>query len=209
MSTKSASNGPVAVVAFPAQNKALITFAKAVYEALTGNPTFPNPDPSLATFETNINALDEAETKAATRAKGAAAARNAQRKQVINDLHHLCDYVQSVVETIPNAAAATAAIESAFMTVKKVAQRSTPELSAKNTDVPGQVTLAAKAVAPVATYYWEHSPDQVSWSAAPETMKASTEITGLPWAKVHYFRFRALTRTGKGDYSQVVSLLVQ
>ena len=43
----------------------------------------------------------------------------------------------------------------------------------------------------------------------PETLQARTTIDGLPWAKVAYFRFRSLTRTGKGDYSQVVSLLVQ
>jgi hypothetical protein len=71
------------------------------------------------------------------------------------------------------------------------------------------VALAAKTVAPVATYYWEHSPDQETWISVPETIKASTTVDGLSWAKVSYFRFRALTRAGKGDYSQVVSLLVQ
>jgi hypothetical protein len=49
----------------------------------------------------------------------------------------------------------------------------------------------------------------MSWTPVPETLKASTTIDSLPWAKVSYFRFRALTRTGKGDYSPVVSLLVQ
>jgi hypothetical protein len=49
----------------------------------------------------------------------------------------------------------------------------------------------------------------VSWTRAPETLQASTTIEGLPWAKVSYFRFRALTRNGKKDYSQIVSLLVQ
>jgi hypothetical protein len=49
----------------------------------------------------------------------------------------------------------------------------------------------------------------VTWTPIPETLQANTKIDGLPWAKVAYFRFRTLTRAGKGDYSQVVSLLVQ
>lgn len=209
MKTNSASKSPVAVLNLPPQNKAILTFAKAVLSAMTGNTNFPNPNPALADFEAHINAFDEAETKATTRAKGAAAARDAKKKHVTNDLFHLCDYVRSVAETLPNPATAAAAIESAFMSVKKVTTRVTPEFSAKNTGIPGEVALAAKTVAPMAVYYWEHSPDQQSWTSLPETMQARTSISGLPWAKVHHVRFRALTRADKGDYSQVVSLLVQ
>ena len=39
-------------------------------------------------------------------------------------------------------------------------------------------------------------------------MKASTGIAGLTSVQTYYFRFRALTRTGPQDYSQVVSLVV-
>jgi hypothetical protein len=209
MNTNSVVSGPVAVLNLSRSPKKLLTCAKAICSALEGNASFPNPDPSLAVLKADINALDDAETRAQTRAKGAAMARDAALKQVVSDLVHLRDYVQSVAETIPNPVAAAAVITSAFMSVKKPYQRSTPELSAKNTGVPGQVALAARTVAPKALYYWEHSLDQVSWTQVPETLKASTTVEGLPWAKVAYFRFRALTRTGKGDYSQVVSLLVQ
>jgi hypothetical protein len=209
MNTNSAVNGPVAILNLPRSPKKVLAFAKGVHSAMEGNTSFPDPDPSLAAFKADINALDDAEIKAETRAKGAVTARDAALKQVVNDLYHIRDYVQSVAETIANPVAAAAVITSAFMSVKKVPQRDTKELSAKNTGIPGQVALAAKTVAPMATYYWEHSLDQVSWTTVPETMKASTTIEGLPWAKVAYFRFRALTRSGKGDYSQVVSLLVQ
>jgi hypothetical protein len=94
------------------------------------------------------------------------------------------------------------------MSVKKVPTRSVPDVSAKNAGVSGKVVLAAKAVAPVATYYWEYSDDQSTWTAIPETMQTRTELSGLMSARVYYFRFRALTRAGRGDYSQVVSLLV-
>ena len=71
------------------------------------------------------------------------------------------------------------------------------------------MALVAKPVAQRATYYWEHSLDQVTWTQVPETLNARTTVEGLPWAKMSYFRFRALTKAGKGEYSQVVSLLVQ
>ena len=42
----------------------------------------------------------------------------------------------------------------------------------------------------------------------PETRKAGTELSGLPSARTYFFRYRAFTRAGQKDYSQVVSLLV-
>ena len=209
MKSISALSGPLAVLLLPKPAKKLLTFGKAVHDAMAGNANFPSPNPPLSVFKANLNALDDAETKAAARTRGAVTARDATKKQVANDLFHLRDYVQGVAEKIPSPEAAAAVITSAFMSIKKVPQRVMPALAAKNTGVPGQVALAAKTVAQVATYYWEHSPDQVTWTSVPETMRASTKVDGLPWAKLSYFRFRALTRAGKGEYSQVVSLLVQ
>jgi hypothetical protein len=116
--------------------------------------------------------------------------------------------VQSVISA--NATPETAAdmVASAFMFLKKVTKPTKAELRALSTDVSGQVELDAKAVAHSATYYWEFSLDQVNWSVVPETMQASTIISGLTPGKVYYFRFRALTRKGKRDYSQPVSLMV-
>ena len=39
-------------------------------------------------------------------------------------------------------------------------------------------------------------------------MKSRTELSGLTPGSVYSFRFRAFTRAGQQDYSQVVSLLV-
>jgi hypothetical protein len=208
MNNHSALSGPLAVLLLPKPTKELLTFGKAVHDAMLGNPNFPRPNPPLGVFKANLEALDDAETKAATRTKGAATARDAIKKQVMNDLSHLCDYVQGVAEKAASPAAAAAVISSAFMSIKKVPQRVTPPLRAKNTGVPGQVALAAKPVARKASYYWEHSLDQVTWTCVPETLNASTTIDGLPWAQLCYFRFRALTGAGKGEYSPVVSLLV-
>lgn len=209
MKKHTALSGPLAVLMLPRSTKELITFGKAVHDAMDGNPNFPSPNPPLSVFRANLTSLDDAETKAAARGNGAVEARDALKRLVVNDMYHLCDYVQGVAEKVPLPEAAAAVITSAFMSIRKVPQRVTPPLTAKNTGVPGRVALAAKPVAKEATYYWEYSLDQVTWTPVPETIKASTAIDGLPFANVSYFRFRALTRAGKGDYSQVVSLLVQ
>ena len=65
-----------------------------------------------------------------------------------------------------------------------------------------------ESVAPKAVYHWEHSMDQEVWTPLPETMLTRTEVSGLESAKTYSFRFRAFTRAGWQDYSQVVSLLV-
>ncbi len=208
MSTNTEPRGPVAALMLPRMNSQLLTFARAVHSALLNNPAFPSPNPPLDVFAADIAAFEDAETKAATRAKGAASLRDAKKKKVKEDLFHLRDYVQSVVETNTSPAAAAALIESAFMTVRKLPRRTFPDLSARNADVSGKVLLTARAVAPVAVYYWEHSLDQSTWTRLPETMVARTEIEGLTPAQVHSFRFRALTRAGWQDYSPVVSLLV-
>ena len=208
MSTNTEPRGPVAVLMLPELNKALITFTRAVYNAMLNNPAFPSPNPPLDVFAADIAAFEDAETKAASRAKGSASLRDAKKKKVREDLVHLRDYVQSVVETNTSPAAAAALIESAFMTVRKVPKRTFPDLSAKNADVSGKVLLSAKSVAPVAVYYWEHSLDQSTWTRLPETMLTRTEVVGLTSAQVYSFRFRTYTRAGWQDYSPVVSLLV-
>jgi len=207
MSTNNESKAPVAVLLLPELNKPLLTFARSVHNALLSNPAFPNPNPPLHVFAADIEAFEDAETKAASRAKGAASFRDAKKKKVKDTLFHLRDYVQSVVET-SDPATATALIESAFMSVRKARERVYSEVSAKNGDVSGKVMLAAKAVAPKAMYYWEHSLDQETWTSLPQTMLTRTEVSGLKSAQFYSFRFRTFTRAGWQDYSQVVSLLV-
>lgn len=208
MSTNNESVGPVAVLMLPGLNKPLLTFARAVHGALLNNPAFPSPNPPLDVFAADIATFEDAETKAASRTKGAASLRDAKKKKVKEDLWHLRDYVQSVVETDTSPAAASALIESAFMSVRKVPKRTSPDLNARNAGVSGKVLLTAKAVAPTAVYSWEHSLDQSTWTRLPETMRTRTEIADLTSAQVYYFRFRAFTRAGWQDYSPVMSLLV-
>lgn len=196
------------VLNLPTKDGDLTTYAQSVYNHLLNNVTYPNPSPTLAVFADDIAAFATAAAKAAGKDRVLIAARRAARKKVKSDLFQLRNYVQSVIDASATPDTAAAMIESAFMFVKKLAKRSKAAFSARNTDASGRVVLDAKRVASSATYYWELSGDQVNWSTVPETMQASTVISGLTAGKVYYFRFRALTRKGKGDYSQIVSLMV-
>ena len=199
---------PVVVLNLPKVTNDLITYSRAVNVALLGNKFFPNPTPSLDVLVEDIAALEEAETMAATRVMGATALRNARKKKVQDDLDQIRGYVQSVVAASTNPCDAVAMIEGAGMRVRKPMTRNTPAISAKNGDVSGKVILAARSLGPSAVYSWEYSLDQAKWTPIPNTLKVRTEVSGLTSACTHYFRFRALTRGGEQDYSQVVSLLV-
>ena len=52
------------------------------------------------------------------------------------------------------------------------------------------------------------STDQKTWTNAPSTLQAKTDITGLTSTTVFYFRFRGVTKAGEGAYSQIVQILV-
>jgi hypothetical protein len=209
MSTNNEPTPPVPVLKVPRTSLGLIMFARKVHNAFVNNPTFPNPTPALSVVETHIDELEDAESNAVSRTKGAVALRDAKQKRVQEDLAMLRAYVQSVVSEGMTPAEAAAAIESAYMSVRKAYSRSVPEVSVKSADVSGKVLLAAKAVAPKAVYVWEYSVDQSKWTRLPETMTSRTELSGLTPACLYYFRFRALTRAGWRDYSHVVSLVVR
>ena len=180
-----------------------------MHDAVVGNPSLNKTTVDMSLFLADIVAFSDAVAKAANGGKGLVALRNARKVKVLATLRHLADYVQAEAEAQPTFADAVALIESAHFFVRKPATRNKAELEARNVvEMPGSVQLIALAVAVRATYYWQFSLDQLSWSSAPDTMKSSTMITGLQSAQTYFFRFRALTPTGPHDYSQVVSLLV-
>ncbi|MFO0761383.1 MAG: hypothetical protein U0359_33200 [Byssovorax sp.] len=207
--TSSMLNRPIAVLPLPKQNYALITFATAVHDAMAKNPNFPAPVPPLADFKDDIDALADAETKAAMKTKGAAAARDAKKKRVLVGLWHERDYVQSIADDEPDPADAAAVIKSAFMEVRKPPVWNKSDLEARDGEVSGSVLLVAKAIGPRTTYFWQYSLDQQAWTNAGETLRAKTTLTGLPAGHLCWFRFRALMPNGPVDYSQPVSLLVR
>jgi hypothetical protein len=199
----------IAVLKLSHKVKSLITFAQSVATTMAGNTTFPSPNPTLATFQSDVAALVTAETAVVGRTKGTADTRNAKLAVVRADLESLKNYVQNVVDA-SNPANAESIIGSAGMAIRKVTAHDKPALAVKQGSVSGTVTLSAKAAATKAAYNWQYSTDQKTWTSLPQTLKSKTGVSGLTAGTTYYFRSQALTpKGGDGDWGQIVSLLVK
>jgi hypothetical protein len=198
----------IAVLKLPVHVPDLIKMGQSIVHAMTGNAAFPNPTPTLATVSTALAALDAAETATKTRAKGTVEVRNTARAAVIAALRELKAYVQQMSDA--DQAEAATLIASALMSVKKPAVRTRHDFVAKPGATSGSVHLVAKAASRRASYEWQWSPDGgKTWQQAPATLQAKSTLLGLPVATSCLFRYRAVTRVGEGDWSQVISFIVK
>jgi hypothetical protein len=170
--------------------------------------TFTNPSPTPAMLNAEADALLQANVKAKGKSPGAVAARKAKLREAEGMIDEVVVYVEGVVRTqAPDPATAAAMILSAGLSVQKTAKPPKHPLAVKRGYLLGEALLVALAVARNALYYWERSGDQKNWESLPATMQASTSVTGLIPGQVYYFRFRAHTRKGLGDYSDVVRFM--
>ena len=175
---------------------------------MTNNPAFPNPTPTLAALNAAIADLHSAQVAAASRAKGATTVRDEKRTVVVGLLQQTRGYVQGVADAAPENAASI--IESGGFAVRKAPTRGPRTFEAR----PGVVSATAKLVAVSAgrraSYEWQYSTDGgKTWILAPVTLQAKTTITGLASGSTVVFRYRAVTKSGEGDWSQAVTLLVK
>ena len=183
-----------------------ITYAKFVAQSLATEPVFVSPALSLAVFETDIAALEEAEVRVRTRMIGTVPARNEKLLAVQSDLGTLKSYVQRIADE--NAASAAAIVESAGMRVKKSSGHGKPDFEVKPGSVSGSVRLFARAARTRAAYDWEYGTGESSWTRADSTVRADTELSGLAPGTRYFFRVRPVTKAGVGNWSQVLSLVV-
>jgi hypothetical protein len=186
----------------------LISIAKAIVQALSGNVSFPNPTPTLAEVTTAITALETAEALAISRIKGAVAARNDKRRTLVALMQELKAYVQKVADA--NQENGAALIQSAGMNVKKAAVRKPRIFAITQGAVSGAVKVVVPAAGRRAAYDWEWSTDGgKTWQLAPSTMQAKTSLVGLAAGTTVTVRYRAVTKAGEADWSQPTSFLVK
>ena len=205
MSGSQALIGPVVVLNYTVQTLPVV--AQKVHDGMLNNSLFSNPSIPMLTFANDIAAYQASISEPGK--LGTSTKKSAKRK-LATDLKHLRDDVQGVVEQQTSLADAQKVAESAAMSLKKTPNRGAKaELAAKDTGVSGEVLLDAKAVARDASYYFQFSLDGKTFTSVPEAMKHFTILTGLTPGQLYYFRFRALTRKGMQDWSQVITLIVR
>ena len=205
--TTNKAHRSLAVLDLPKRINVLITYANGVVEGMTGNASFPTPSPALATVTAAITDLQNAETAALARTKGAAATRDAKRAVLITLLQSLRMYVQSIADQ--NGENAPSIIKSAGLAVKKTATRPPRVFAA----LPGAISGTVKIVAPSAghrsSYDWQSSPDGKTWTDLGSTLQAKTTLTGQTPGTVLQFRYRPVLKTGASDWSTPVTIAVK
>jgi hypothetical protein len=195
-----------AVLNIPTRKSNVAAFATSVINAMTGNALIPNPSPPLATVSADLAAYEAAEAQVLTRVKGAAVTRNAKYAVLHADLEHLMASVQQAADANPTSAQSI--IEGSGFSIRKSVSHPKSAIKVETGTVPGSVKLLAKAVDKRASYEWQYSTDQKTWTNAPSSLQAKTTITGLTSGTTYYFRFRGVTKAGEGAFSQVVQILV-
>jgi hypothetical protein len=194
-------------LSLPTKVPALITYAQGIVKGMTGNPSFPNPVPTLAQIQTAISDLQTAETAALTRAKGAIATRNEKHAVLVSLLQQLKAYIQAQADA--NVENGASIIQSAGVAVRKPITHHTRVFAAKAAAVSGAAKLVAETAARRASYEWEYSIDGgKTWVEAPPTLQAKTTITGLPSTTSVQFRYRSVTKTGASNWSLPVVLVM-
>ena len=203
------ANAPIAVVLGldRAVIARLIERVSAIATAMAENKaTFPSPTPSIPTVQADVAALVTAQNALKSKT-GSRADRDTKAKVVVADAGQLHAYVQLLVNASPENAESIAT--QAAMTLRRKGSRSKPSLAVKQT-VSGTVTVVAKATRGAAVNEWQYSTDGgKTWNDVPPTTKAKTLITGLTPGVTVSYRQRAVTKTGRTDWSPTVIAVVQ
>jgi hypothetical protein len=198
----------IVTLKLPRQVPVLISLAKAIVQAFTGNASVPTPDPTLAIVSAAIADLETAQTGAQSRAKGTIATRNQKRLVLEALILRLKVYVQKQADA--DREHAPAIIQSVGMGVKRVTSRKKRAFGAKQGAVSGSVALETARVGYRACYEWEVSTDAgKTWQLASSTTQTKTTVTGLQPGATYSFRSRPVTKTGPGDWTQPVSWIVR
>jgi hypothetical protein len=188
----------------------LLSIARSIVMRMTDNAWFPAPDPPLAEVQSAIDDLTQAATTAATRVLGSVPARDAKREVLVVRLGYLRDYVQAIANA--NLDHAVAIIESAGMSVKKVGRPPPPTHRLARGRVSGQVDIVVPSAADRAAYEHQYSLDGgKTWLPLPQPFTNETKVTvaGLPPGATVMFRYRASVKGVVGDWSDVLSIVVE
>ena len=197
----------LAALKLPRKISDLINIARVIVITMTGNPNFPNPQPTVAAMTTGLNELVMAEAGAKVRSMGAVALRNAKKRALVTLLEEWRTYVQSTADASPENAANI--IQSGGATMRKNPVRKNLGFHAKLTTTPGSVKVVAPAAAHRAFYDWQSSIDGgKTWVDLPQTLQSKMTVAGLPTMTTVQFRYRATVKAGEGAWSQPISILV-
>jgi Fibronectin type III domain len=184
----------------------LVDKARQMATALTGNPHFATPQPSVAQINTAADAL-------ATAHADAQAARQAAltKTSILHDktdalmqvLRQTASYIESVAgDDETKILSAGVNVKSATTVTPTI---TTPTgLSATMGDHEGEIDLSWDKVKSAKSYVLERSadpPTSTSWAHEAVALKSSATVNGLTSGTRYWFRVAAVTSGGQSGWS--------
>ena len=180
--------------------------ARQIVTALTGNPNFPSPQPTIAQTTTAIDDLEDAyATAQAARqaAKTSTTFLNDKEETLDRTLTRLASHVESVSGDDEQK------IQSAGMDIRSAPTGASdlpaPDgLNATQGDHDGEIDLSWNRVERTRSYLIERSadpPSNTSWTQAGVSTKSSTTIDGLTSGTKYWFRVAAIGPLGQSGWS--------
>lgn len=194
---------------------AVIVRAKSVYNGLEGHPAlFPSPNPPLAVLLAQIEALDDAQIFAGTRARGAASVRDVKRDNVWTTLELLLKYVQSLCDA--SSEQAEFLIVTAGMKVAEAPTHGKAVLEVRQKH-SGAVVLSAFVAFLMAgkgakrvSFNWRYTTNGgETWIQPLSTPVGNITIEGLTPMTTVGFCVSVSTADGPGEWSQIVTVLIR
>ncbi|MEP7167858.1 MAG: hypothetical protein ABI855_00660 [Bacteroidota bacterium] len=171
--------------------------------------TFVTPVPALAGVTSDIDKLEDADTIAKTRVKGAAAARDLVYDTVYDEMTGLQLYVQVLADNAPDEATAISIIEASGFNLRNHGVHVKPPLSVKQQEDTDILILRAKAAGKRASYQWRQGSDGITWVDLPGTLQAKTTVTGVIAGEKLFFQERAILKNVITNWSTTVSIIVR
>jgi hypothetical protein len=194
-------------------DNALLVLVKACLLALTGNIFFPTlTDPSLAEFQTSVNAYDAALAAAADRSKNNVAAKDARKAELVNVLIRMA--LQLMKEADGNLEALVSTALPLYKTREPRPPIGIPDIhSIENGLNSGELDVKVFSLSGARTFIYQYTEDPLSassvWTSLNSTRTKQT-ITGLQVGKRYWIRIIAYGTNNQMTISDpVLSKIVQ
>jgi hypothetical protein len=188
----------------------LITNVDAIISALTSNPDYPNPSPTLTVVSDALKAFEVAVSEASLGGVLLTLTKNAKRAELVSLVRQLANYVAATCN-----GDLVKLLGSGFP-IHKPTRNAIGHLPAPNTPVlrhgarSGDLSAKSKSVPGVFIYTW-----QLTLASAPEQMLQTTQrtgaritFTGLTPGQIYSVKVNAVGAAGATDYSGPASLMV-
>jgi len=199
------------------QTTSVVGRANAMCTGIDNNANiFTTPNPPTGAIKAQVAIVNNAEVVAATRAKGAAAARDVQRNLLVGMMEVEATYIQGVADQSATWDQAAAVIKAGGLPVAMVPKRAKGVLEIRRGPASGSVVLDANVGALTAGlrgkffFNWQSTVDGKTFVTLPSTPRHKTTVANLGPLTSYGFRVAVTDSAGVlGEWSQIVFFLVQ